>query len=86
MEKTVKSKEAKPKAKDGQVVPKHRFDCVNLAFKETKEALFKSVEQADRLSKRVLELETELAESKEDLVNMARVMAKLTNLNGGAKQ
>ena len=45
-------------------IPKHRFDCVNLCLKETKETLKARTAEVDQLTKRVATLDKELLESK----------------------
>jgi hypothetical protein len=45
-------------------IPKHRFDCVNLCLKETKQTLREKAAEAERQKARIAELEEALLESK----------------------
>jgi len=58
-------------------VAKHRFDCVNLAFKETKALLAERAAENEILTARILELETQLAESKSDTAHLLKVVSRL---------
>jgi len=60
-------------------VAKHRFDCVNLALKDTKAILQERIADVETLAVRVAELEGQLSESKLDVLHLLRIMARLTN-------
>jgi len=57
----LKKKEKSPKR---LVIPKHRFDCVNLCLKETKELLRGRTAEVELLKDKIAELNKELFESK----------------------
>ena len=50
-------------AAEGLMIPKHRFDCVNLCLKETKEALRAKTVEAEAGRVRIAELERALLEA-----------------------
>lgn len=45
-------------------IPKHRFDCVNLCLKETKQALRERAEESEKDKIRIAELEAALLDAK----------------------
>jgi len=55
---------AKAGAAEASAVPKHRFDCVNLCLKETKEALRAKTLEAEAGKRRITALERALADAK----------------------
>ena len=52
------------KTSEEQTIPKHRFDCINLCLKETKEALRERTAEVDALRERVAELDKLLLDAK----------------------
>lgn len=74
---TKKSHCAKPSASETIMIPKHRFDCVNLCLKETKQALKDKTIEAENGRIRTKELEKALLETK---VETALAIAKAKNL------
>jgi len=67
IEKRVSSK-LSAKAFEEQMIPKHRFDCINLCLKETKELLKERLAENQLLKVRIEELEKELFESKVETI------------------
>jgi len=56
----------KLKQAEGLMIPKHRFDCVNLCLKETKQALRDKIAEAEADKLRAATLEKELLDAKVD--------------------
>lgn len=62
--KTATSNDGKIFSSDRLMIPKHRFDCVNLCLKETKQALKDKVIALEACTKRVMFLEQALVIAK----------------------
>ncbi|MCL2797036.1 MAG: phage scaffolding protein [Firmicutes bacterium] len=56
--------ETKPASQEGLTIPKHRFDCVNLCLKETKQALRDAAQKNDEREVRIIALEKTLLDAK----------------------
>ncbi|MCL2061036.1 MAG: phage scaffolding protein [Firmicutes bacterium] len=67
-QKAEKAGESKLSPQESLMIPKHRFDCVNLCLKDTKEALIQTSAQADAQKIRIDELEKSLVESKVETI------------------
>lgn len=61
---TVKEPNNTIRSTESIMIPKHRFDCVNLCLKETKQALREKVLEAELQKARIAELDKELLEAK----------------------
>ena len=59
--------ERKSPSADKLMIPKHRFDCVNLCLKETKQALKDKSLALDNCCSRIRQLEQALVESKVEI-------------------
>ena len=69
--------DAAKSAPENLTIPKHRFDCVNLCLKETKEALREKTAEAEENKNRITELEKALLNAK---VETALALHRAKNL------
>ena len=56
------------KTSEEQSIPKHRFDCVNLCLKETKELLRERTVEIEQLKNKITQLDKELLDAKVETV------------------
>ena len=78
-----KPREVSPVRKENLSVPKHRFDCVNLAFKETKQKLAEAAARLDDARVKLAKTESALLDSmveRELALNGARNIAAVKAL------
>jgi hypothetical protein len=82
---------AKPAA-ENLTIPKHRFDCVNLCLKETKQTLREKTALAEAAQRRIAELEKALLDAKVETtfalhraknLTAAKALISLSNLKPG---